>query len=92
MGLTYRICSSNFVAISIFMNLTKKKIAFFLEFVYLHKKNNIPLLLLLNICKFSIFIHYRPMIVGGSMSPSFNHSTYKVVNVREAFGHNPSRS
>jgi hypothetical protein len=55
--LTYRIYTSKFLAISIFMN--SKKITLFLEFDSLHKKNNSPLLILLNICKLSYFIDYK---------------------------------
>jgi hypothetical protein len=48
-----------FVAISIFLKNKKLKMALSLEFVSLRKKNNSPLLLLLNKCKLSCSISCR---------------------------------
>ena len=82
-GLTYRstlcnpkIYSLEFVAISIFMNLSKKENSFSLQFVSLCKKNNSAVsLLLLNGCKLSYFIGYKCL----------NHSQMSVAKLKARF-------
>ena len=48
-----------FVTISEYMRTILFFCAFSLKYISLHKKNNSPPFLLLNICKFSYFVGYR---------------------------------